>query len=304
MIALSYPLIILILLIGSVFALFKRRFIIGIVLIAASLLLNYYVKVFALNFSDSSCRDDFVVLTININGSMVADDGDVENLFNLLVRQNTDVLFLAEDFEPFGEKLNKLLIVHYPYTTYNQKTNWKGHYFYSKYPLGRMDHIDIESNRFSYCFHCNVAYGQDSISLFGCHMASNNYQLQKPSVRPENINGILSFGVYLKNIELATEQRCEEVSGIMGHPTFNGRTIVMGDFNDVSGSKPLRLLERAGLKDGWWERGFGYGATIHHPLPFRIDHLMYGRDLKLKSIKKIDAERLSDHDALVASFEL
>lgn len=304
MIALSYPLIILILLIGSVFALFKRRFIIGIVLIAVSLLLNYYAKVFALNFSGSSCSDDFEVLTFNINGSEIADDRDVENLFNLLVRQNADVLFLAEDFEPVGEKLNNLLIGHYPYTTYYQKTDWRGHYLYSKYPLGKMDHIAIESNRFSYCFHCNVSYRKDSISLFGCHLASNNYQLQKPSVRPENINGIPSLGKYLNNIESATEQRCEEVSGITGHLAFNGSTIVMGDFNDVSGSKPLRLLGRAGLKDAWWEKGLGYGATIHHPLPFRIDHIMYREGLKLKSIKKIDSEGISDHDALVASFEL
>lgn len=304
MIALLCPFLILILLIGSAFALLKRRYIIGIVLIAASLLLNYYAKVFALNFSGSSCSDDLEVLTFNINGSEIADDRDIENLFNLLVRLNADVLFLAEDFEPVGEKLNKLLMNHYPYTTYKQKTDWKGHYFYSKYPLGMMDHIDIESNRFSYCFHCNVAYGQDSVSLFGCHLASNNYQLQKPSVRPENINGIPSLGKYLNNIESATEQRCEEVSGITGHLAFNGCTIVMGDFNDVSGSKPLRMLECAGLKDAWWKNGFGYGATIHHPLPFRIDHIMYGRGMKLKSIKKIDSEGLSDHDALMASFEL
>lgn len=305
MIALSYPFIILILLIGSAFALFKRRFIIGIVLIAVSLLLNYYAKVFAVNFPETNdnLRDGFKVMTFNINGSEIDDDGDIETLFNLIVRQDADILFLAEDFEPVREKLNARLMNLYPYSTYGQKTDWGGHYFYSKYPLGIVEHIDIDSNRFSFCFHCKMAYGQDSINIFGCHLASNNYKLQAPSIRPENINGISSFCEYLKNIESAIKQRMEEVVGVTKHPDFNKMSIVLGDLNDVSGSKPLKDLENAGLKDAWWEKGLGYGATISHPLPFRIDHIMYREGLKLNSIKKIDSQGLSDHDALVAIFE-
>ena len=305
MIALAYPFIILILFIGSVFVFYKRRYIIGVIVIAASLLLNYYAKVFALNFLEysDSTNSGVKVLTFNINGSEITDDKEIEELFNLIVRQKADVLFLAEDFEPVGENLNARLTSIYPYSTYYQKKDWSGHHFYSKYPLGKVDHIDIESNRFSYCFHCKMAYGQDSISIFGCHLASNNYKLQTPSIRPENINGISSFGEYLKNIESATKQRMEEVDGITRHPDFNKMSIVLGDFNDVSGSKPLSALENAGLKDAWWEKGLGYGATVSHPLPFRIDHIMFREGLKLKSIRKIDSQGLSDHDALLATFE-
>lgn len=81
-----------------------------------------------------------------------------------------------------------------------------------------------------------------------------------------------------------------------------GAAIIMGDFNDVSGSKPLNILEDAGFKDAWWDGGFGYGATIHHPLPFRIDHIMYNDGVELVEIKKVDSNGLSDHDALVATF--
>ncbi len=48
--------------------------------------------------------------------------------------------------------------------------------------------------------------------------------------------------------------------------------------------------------------GNGYGATFHHPLPYRIDHIFYNEGLKLKSIRKVDSQGLSDHDALVAEF--
>ena len=76
--------------------------------------------------------------------------------------------------------------------------------------------------------------------------------------------------------------------------------LVMGDFNDVGGSSAIKLLEKAGLKDAWWEGGFGYGATIHKPLSYRIDHIMYSSGLKLRKVEVASSEDLSDHDALYA----
>ena len=79
-------------------------------------------------------------------------------------------------------------------------------------------------------------------------------------------------------------------------------TIIMGDFNDVSSSPALRTFQAAGFQAAWWKGGMGFGATIHYPLPYRIDHIMYNDRLRLKSIQKIDAKGLIDHDALVAEF--
>lgn len=303
MVALFYPYFIIILLIVSAITIYKRRYLLGVVLIALCLALNYYAKVFAVGISDSSNNVGLNVLTFNINGSEFTADEDIEDLFNLIVNQEADILFLAEDFEPVGKKLNSLLTNLYPYSTYNKQAVWKGHYFYSKYPLGEVEHININSTKFSYCFQCNMVYGQDSINLYGCHMASNNYKITEPSIRPENIDGVSSLTQYFENINLASKQRREEAMNIILHSSFNAKSIVMGDFNDVSGSEPLKLLEDAGFKDAWWEKGYGYGATISHPLPYRIDHIMYREGLKLKSIRKIDAPGLSDHDALMATFE-
>lgn len=303
MLALFYPYFIIILLIVSAITLYKRRYLLGVVLIVLCLALNSYAKVFAVGVSDSSYSGGLKVLIFNINGSGFTADKVIEDLFNLIVNQEADILFLAEDFEPAGEKLNNLLTNLYPYSTYDKQTVWKGHYFYSKYPLGRVEHINIESTKFSYCFHCNVALGQDSVSLYGCHMASNNYKVTEPSLRPEDIDGMSSLAQYLKNISLSSVQRCEEAKKITVHPDFIAKSIVMGDFNDVSGSEPLKLLADAGFMDAWWEKGWGYGATIFHPMPFRIDHILYREGLKLKNIKKIDSQGLSDHDALMATFE-
>ena len=73
--------------------------------------------------------------------------------------------------------------------------------------------------------------------------------------------------------------------------------------NDVGGSAAIRVLETSGLKDAWSEGVFGYGATIHYPLPYRIDHILHNEGLVLKGVKVIDTSDISDHNALVAVFD-
>lgn len=79
--------------------------------------------------------------------------------------------------------------------------------------------------------------------------------------------------------------------------------LVMGDLNDVCGLPALKKFATAGLKDAWSEGGFGYGATIHTPLPYRIDHILHNEGLVLKGVKVIDTSDISDHNALVAVFD-
>lgn len=210
---------------------------------------------------------------------------------DFLLAQNADVLFLSEDFETIAPLIHDRLIKEYPYSSYLPNINY-GHYFYNRYPIREVEHLNIESNEFSFCYNVNVAYSGDSISIFGVHLASNNYIGVEPSIRAGEINGWDKFKLYADNISKASHQRSEELTNILNHTSDMVPTIILGDFNDVSGSRPLNLLMDSGYKDAWLEKGFGYGATIHHPLPFRIDHIMYGRGMKLKSVKKIDSEGL------------
>lgn len=73
--------------------------------------------------------------------------------------------------------------------------------------------------------------------------------------------------------------------------------------NDICGSSAIRVLENAGIKDAWWEKGIGYGATIHYPIPYRIDHIMHTDNIKLNSIQVLNSKAISDHDALYAEFD-
>ena len=108
---------------------------------------------------------------------------------------------------------------------------------------------------------------------------------------------------YFKDVNHAYSKRIKEAGEIAREVSqLEKPVIVLGDMNDVGGSKTIRQIESVGLKDAWWEGGFGYGATIHKPLPYRIDHILYSKQLKLNRVKVISSEGLSDHDAIFAEF--
>ncbi len=120
----------------------------------------------------------------------------------------------------------------------------------------------------------------------------------------EDIKGQEGIFAYIKNIQTSGNRRKIEAETIVHDMSQSSHhAIVLGDMNDVGGSDVIRALEAAGLTDAWQEGGFGYGATIHYPLPYRIDHILYNEGLVLKSVKVIDTSDISDHNAVVAVFD-
>ena len=141
----------------------------------------------------------------------------------------------------------------------------------------------------------------DTIDLYGCHFASNNYNERSERQSIEDIHDQVSFFNYIKNIQTSGNRRKIEAETIVHDMSQSSHhAIVLGDMNDVGGSDAIRALEAAGLTDAWQEGGLGYGATIHTPLPYRIDHILYNEGLVLKGVKVIDTSDISDHNALVA----
>ena len=153
-------------------------------------------------------------------------------------------------------------------------------------------------------FACSTVIQGDTIDLYGCHFASNNYNEQLERLSTEDIKGQEGLFSYLKNIKASGRRRGVEAETIAYEISKSSHNaIVLGDMNDVCGSYAISVLKTAGLKDAWWEGGFGYGATIHKPLPYRIDHIMHTNGLELQSIRVIDSNGVSDHNALYAEYK-
>ena len=299
------PWLLVVLLIASIILLFfKRLWWLSIVLVIVVLLLNCRSEVVAFNLSVQKESDGILkVMTWNIDGSSPTILDNINKISQKIRQENADVVFIAEDFYQCCDALDTLLKPVYPFTTHIVCND--SHYFYSKYPLSKSEWIGKEIDPLSCIIECYVDIEGQKIALYGCHLSSNNYSGGKENLRAEQIHGFSSLLLYLQNVDFSSRLRKEECGFIANRVDFNTLTFIMGDMNDVAGSPALRILGTSGYKNAWWKGGSGYGATIHSPVPYRIDHILYRqglKGLKLNSIKKIDAEGLSDHDALVAEF--
>ena len=298
--ALTYPWIILICFFAAVIIGLKKHYWIAGGFVITGLLLNWLCECFAFSLVfDKGIYDKSAVkvMSWNIDGSQY-DSLKVSEIANVIHKHNPDVVFLSEDFNETGICLDSLLKKNYPYSS---NLTYSGHHFYSKFLLDSIRVIEVEDYDNPLRIHVSVMVNNQSIDIYGCHLASNNYTTSQVDFHLNQVNDHHDAKQYLKNIRDASRRRELEAQAIIKDMTDRA-TIIMGDFNDVSGSPALRAFKTAGFQDAWWKCGLGYGATIYYPLLYRIDHIMYNDGLRLKSIKKIDAKGLSDHDALVAEF--
>ena len=300
--ALTYPWIILICLIATVIIGLKKHYWIAGAFVITGLLLNWLCECFAFSFVfDKGIygKSAVKVMAWNIDGSEY-DSLKVSKIADVIHKYNPDVIFLSEDFDKTGACLDSMLTKNYPYSS---NMVCSGHQFYSNYMLDSIRVVDVEGYDNPLRIHVSVMVKGQIIDIYGCHLASNNYSASHVDFHLDQVKDHHDAKQYLKNIRDASRLRKREAQAIIKDMTDRA-TIIMGDFNDVGGSPALRVFKAAGFQDAWWKGGLGYGATIHYLLPYRIDHIMYNDKLTLKSIRKIDAKGLSDHDALVAEFRI
>lgn len=304
MLPLFVPWLLIILLLLVTYYLVRKRWIIAIIVLFACVAINWHYKCFALHIccDDSISKCSISIMCYNIEGMNGEIKEKAPKIFNQISRYNPDIVFITEYSEQDVLALDTLLKKQYPYSS--EDLHNEGSYFYGKHPLSQAQRLkDITSGEYIGVFLCDAYVNNDTIRLLGCHLFSNNYDSSHIRVTPDSIRNNYEVLSYIKNIKWASEKRQKEAQTAARMIPEGCQALSMGDLNDVCGSKTLRVLESAGLKDAWWEGGLGYGATIHHPLPYRIDHIMHSKDLKLKQINIVDSEGVSDHDALYAVFE-
>lgn len=302
MAVLFLPWILLSLLLCSIAFLLKKKWLVGCILLILIFLINLWAECISFNFfqlKENTYEHRLSVMSFNINGSTDDIENRAHKIVEIITILSPDVLFIAEFPEENTKVLDSLLAKHYLYTTC---VKWNAHCFYSRYPLGVQQRLKDSVDNIG-VFKCSLAINNDTFVLYGCHFASNNYTSNKKYVTPDSINNHDDLNAYLRDIELAYNRRAYEASLLLSDlANSHYPIIILGDFNDVGGSKAIRLLEDTGFKDAWWEEGCGYGATIHSPLPFRIDHILYSSNIKLNKVEVVCSEGSSDHDALYAEF--
>lgn len=287
LIALSAPWILLLLTIVATCLLMFRRWKVAVGLLLLSVVGNWCFETLPFNLSHDT-DGDLKVLSFNCNLS--PKDSDIverrTRVIRLIREQDADVVFLTENFIVRQDSLWLEIQDAYPYCAKDNSS--VGNRLYSKYPI--VCDTLLKDKVMAYGITCcEITVKSERLNVIGVHLSSNNYNEQMEYMTPDSVANGTQAHTYLKNIVTANEYREREVRNLNDNLNLNVMpSIVMGDFNDVAGSPTINVLESSGFKDAWWEGGFGYGATIHYPLPFRIDHILYNDKLKLRSIKKVD----------------
>jgi endonuclease/exonuclease/phosphatase (EEP) superfamily protein YafD len=275
-----------------------------ILLILIIIGINIRYECFPFRLSKISEENSCCIRIMSFNISATKHDmySKASQLSAIILQYDPDVVFLTELKGKYKPVFDSLLHENLPFSSYTRQYS---HCFYSKMKLRGWRKLYKEGITHLGVFTCIMPVERDSIVLYGCHFASNNYTSDNLYITPDSINNHRDLRQYGLDIQRASKLRSIEASVVkeemMGtiYPV-----LLMGDLNDVSGSAAIETLKEAGLSDAWWNCGFGYGATIHNPLPYRIDHIMFTNHLKLKHIEVVDSKGLSDHDALYAEFIL
>ena len=300
MVSLIIPWGLLLLLVVVIILLIKKKWLWSTILVILIAILNSWSDCFCFGFKNSN-SGDFKILSFNVNGEGVYEENKAQRIVQIIEKENPDFLFLTELFNPFCDSLGHCLNLLYPYDT---KKKMGHNVVYSKYPISGIRYFDRIFDGSSYVVECSITIKGRELTIYGCHLSSNNYSKDLDYLTPGKVTTLSGLCRYLSNVTEASQLRVMEVDSLLKRSSTKGNVVFVGDMNDVSGSPSMRKFKREGFKDAWSEGGFGYGATIHHPLPYRIDHILYNEKLVLKGIKKIDSSEISDHDALVAVFDL
>ena len=297
--ALTIPWLLVLIIMVTIVCFIKRKWKLSLLLVGVTLVLNWWCECFCFG-NKSFYSGDLKILSFNIDGDRAYSDNKLATIINIINGEKPDILFLTENYWTLERNLYEQLHKSYPYDTRYMSTN----IIYSRYPLSHKSFIYQLNMGSSYIVSCEATINGHMIRLFGCHFSSNNYSEDLQYLTPDQVNTFSKMRQYITNIVKASRLRLLESDTIVKSFTHDENVIVMGDLNDICGSPVLRKLQNAGLKDAWYLGGFGYGATVHSPLPYRIDHVLFSDGLELKGIKKIRTESISDHDALLAVFEI
>lgn len=296
------PWLLLLLLCAIVVLLILKAWIACLIVIIVAFVLNWRIKCIAFKSlfqSKEKGAHNLKVMSFNINCNFSNVQIKAKEIVDFVIKSSPDVVFISE----LGDFNRDAIDIHmkrqYPYSAFEGIIP---HGFYSKYEINNWESIVTYSKEKGACM-CQLEAGGVTITLCGCHFASNNFMSDNQYMAPSGIKNFKTLKKYIRNIDYAHALRRNE-SNTVRDLLNNSRCpiVLMGDFNDICGSAVLRNVEGAGLKDSWWERGMGYGATIKKPLPYRIDHILYSNDLQLIDISILDPKGLSDHMVLCAEF--
>lgn len=267
--------------------------------------------------------DDFTFTIMSYNVLGLQDQngqyfGDVNPTLSYILNTDPDIVCLQEMSSLHTSSLTHVtasqidsLHCQYPYVMIGSKSQA----IFSKFPIEAVQtgfkHSGQSGAADMACFRAEIK-GQ-KVTIFNVHLqsfslvAEDKEMFKKLTRLKGSEDEIAEMRHHLVNkIREAAPQRVIDTEELIKYiRKFGGpNVIVCGDFNDVPGSYPLRMLADEHLQEVYPEVGFGPMITYNaNRFYFRIDHILYRGDLKPVSMKR-GSIKSSDHYPVIATFEI
>lgn len=291
----------------------KRKFfggLVALVFLLASFFLNNYGEIFALHplvepIKECKQKPSLRIMAYNIWNRQKDDSFHelkmAEALTHSIDNLDVDVLILCELSMNDNSVIMEHFLKHYPHSSYEaslRRRNMSTQVF-SLYPISDFKGLkffkeDGTRSR-SDSWLMTIATPQKDLNVVACHLASNSALRERSTSR-----------IY-KALKNGYERRAVEANALRDSlDIIDAPVLVLGDFNDLSGSYVMEHIKGDDLADVWWEGGCGFGFTydMHHLL-LRLDHILYSKkDFELRGVWVLSDWKYSDHYPIVADFEI
>lgn len=258
--------------------------VISLAIIFFLLIVNNLAEIIPLHFDKTKSKNVNIItlMCYNVKCSGECYDENQTNIANEIFSESPDIVFLCEFNRSVSRQLDSMLIHKGRYRHFYRPG--MNSVFYSRYEIIHTEPINTGTSSGKYALNNRIclSIAGDTVSILGCHLSSSRKD-------------------YLEGRRKRRQEADIIYNRILSDPY---PVIVLGDLNDISGSYTINKLKKTGMKDAWWEKGCGYGATYHNGLlQLRLDHVLYQNDkLQLMDVKVINRE-WSDHNAVTASFQ-
>ncbi len=269
----------------------------------------------------------FRVMTWNVNGPVDDEDGTVKKgILEEIERLEPDILCFQELLPQAFREMKVSLDSIFGYTdSMAIKKEPQRYWIYSKKPIRNFRQYkcitEIDTEGFDslqleeiiklkkqmpiYSAEIEVKPNQ-WITVFACHLRSSAYSTARRSME---VGSSWSDGIplYLENYKTGKRIRDYEADNFRIYldslDAINTPIIIVGDFNDWSGSYCMNTIRDGRYKDAWWEGGFGFGITYDEwNLMLRLDHIIYSSHFEMENAN-VEKNPYSDHYSLLTEFK-
>jgi endonuclease/exonuclease/phosphatase family metal-dependent hydrolase len=318
--AMSYPIILALTGLFSLFWLLKRKW--YIFLNVAMVLLNWsYVAAtvqLPVKSNTEKSASEFKVMTFNVRlfdrFNWTGNSNTRAKTIEFIQEQEVDILCIQEYYNSEEKDLNLLATenVNRHLKNYFPQRNNKNDYglvIYTKYPIVDKGTIVLENSRDALTIYCDIAMNSDTLRIYNIHLQSLNlgkkgYQMLDELIETPELQQIEENRFLLSRMKSGFLKRAAQADKIAIHIAESPYpVIVCGDFNDVPTSYSVQQISE-GLSDSFSKGGSGIGATYVKVPFFRIDNIFVPRECSVKSHVVHNEQVLSDHYAITSTISL